>query len=55
MCGDWNFTLDSLAVTLKLRAAGWVEVQELHQFQTGAPHQAYMQTGVSQGLSVAFP
>ena len=37
MCGDWNFTLDSLAVTLKLRAAGWVEVQELHQFQTGAP------------------
>ena len=33
--GDWNFTCDVLQITSKLRAAGWVEVQELHQSLTG--------------------
>lgn len=37
--GDWNFTLDRLEIIPKLRAAGWVEVQDLFASLTGAPIQ----------------
>jgi hypothetical protein len=37
--GDWNFTLDKLQIVSELRAAGWVEVQDLFAARTGAPVQ----------------
>jgi hypothetical protein len=37
MCGDWNFTLDSLTVSSRLQDSGWVEVQDLQHMRTGAP------------------
>jgi len=33
--GDWNFALESLAITEQLRSKGWVEVQDLWFAQTG--------------------
>lgn len=35
MAGDWNFDLDTLAVTSQLRKAGWVEAQDLWFSLTG--------------------
>ena len=37
LCGDWNFTVDSLAVVSKLSSAGWIDVQDLLAHRTGAP------------------
>ena len=37
MAGDWNFASDVLSVSSKLRAAGWVEVQEHVASLTGRP------------------
>ena len=37
--GDWNFETHELEVVAKLRAAGWVEVQDLWFQRTGAPIQ----------------
>lgn len=37
MAGDWNFASDALAVTAKLQAAGWVEVQDHVASRTGRP------------------
>jgi hypothetical protein len=34
--GDWNFEPGDLEVVPKLRAAGWVEVQDLYHARTGA-------------------
>ncbi|CAL1172412.1 unnamed protein product [Cladocopium goreaui] len=37
--GDWNFEIHELALVPLLRAAGWVEVQDLLHSRTGAPVQ----------------
>ena len=37
--GDWNFEPRDLDVVAKLRAAGWVEAQDLFLLRTGAPIQ----------------
>ena len=37
MAGDWNFEQDQLAITEKLLAAGWQEVQTLEFQRTGQP------------------
>jgi len=37
LAGDWNFSVDTLAVVPKLRAAGWVEIQDLQFSRTGRP------------------
>ena len=37
MCGGWNFAIDSLAVSTRLRSCGWVEVQDLLHLRTGSP------------------
>lgn len=37
LAGDWNFTPDSLHITSRLRAAGWVEVQDHLHMLTGKP------------------
>ena len=35
MAGDWNFSLDSLAVSRRLLDAGWIEAQDLWYARTG--------------------
>jgi len=37
--GDWNFEPGELDVVCQLRAAGWIEAQDLFQLRTGAPVQ----------------
>ena len=37
MAGDWNFPIESLAITDRLHQLGWVEVQDLCFLRTGRP------------------
>ena len=39
LAGDFNFEPEALNVTNDLRAKGWVEIQDLHHYRTGAPIQ----------------